>query len=1246
MSTARRPLLFHRKTQDLLADIDRELCAPDGLAWQGHPGGAGQAMLGLFGRFADIIAARLNQVPRQHFLAFLSEGGIDQLPPRAATVRLRFEPENDARPAIPVPAGTQIATRASADLPEIIFETAHAIQVIAAKLAWCIALDQRTLADRTKQANGLDAHGVFPAFQGDDVRERILYLGHELLTFEDPVIRASATVTLHFELDPGVRPTGDWTLDWSYFDGEKKAWAAVAAAGATVTDGTERLTRTGDIRLNRLPELGEAEIDGNKGRWLACRLVPASEQVTLPRINEISIHRAIHVSEQKIDPLVFSVSQAGAAFAQVKPEDGFYPFGQYPALLDGLYFRANEAFTKPGATIELQCRGDGLPDDIKNTSVLKELAVAWEYFSAEGWTRLGESQWGSYTAKRLAFRDPTCAFTARTGAEEGVPSSAVDPGIISFTVPGLGGDDPPFAETEVNGQTGYWVRAFIEKGGYSEPQPMRGGLLQRLLLGKLPAPPPKAIPPLVRSLNARYKNYRPSAESGPVVDCFGKADGGRPRPMAGQGFAPFSASVEHPALYLGFLPLGEGEKGPEPDQAKGRAAFPANTWIELHFEIGENNEDQAYPKLKWEYWNGQGWQALGKVDETRMLSRSGTVGFYGPPDHVRSPEFGREAFWLRVYRPDAVEEDRRSQDETAPANAPAAMPRIASIRLNTVPATNGESLNDAIVGSSNGEKNQVCVLPRAPILPDIQLEVREQDESTEAADQTWLAWKRVPHLLSCGPADRCYTLDPTSGTIVFGDGVHGMIPLAGRNNIRVSRYHTHSGKNGNVGPGSLIVLRSPRDALNEIRRVGNVEPAAGGADLEETPNVELRGPYSLKNRGRAITGEDFEWLAREITGVRRVYCLPAARADGAAAPGWVTVVVVPAPTHRQSDANGWPIPAPPLLRQVREYLEARGLVNLAQARGDIGEGVTDLATEDPDQIQVTGPGFVEVEVVAKVVATSPEMADGVRTEILKRLLSFLDPADGGPDRSGWQPGRDVYISEIKAEIENVPGVDHVKSAYLCTPGRQLQFLTLDGKDHVEAPIPRGSMVATFDRRIMALLADTLPRDNPVTEIRISYFGDGDMATIWGLDGLALPTKFRLNLQPDSPSRITLDRPAAFSNETAFAEWWNALGAEPALVSANRRVRAPIVSKQTETDATGRIHLISVEVCGFQAGEAIAIVPAGQISRRIEPLEVTKASPLDPSSTDSETAEKRKLPVVYVPPGHLVFSGKHDIQMGV
>ena len=512
------------------------------------------------------------------------------------------------------------------------------------------------------------------------------------------------------------------------------------------------------------------------------------------------------------------------------------------------------------------------------------------------------------------------------------------------------------------------------------------------------------------------------------------------------------------------------------------------------------------------------------------------------------------------------------------------MPRIAAIRLNTVPANNGESLNDEVVGSSNGEKNQVHVLPTAPVLPDVEIEVREQDESIEAAAQTWLAWKRVPNLLSCGPTDRCYTLDPTSGTIVFGDGEHGMIPLAGQSNIRVTHYHTHNGKNGNVGADSLIVLRNPSDALNEIRKIGNAEPAAGGADLEETANVERRGPYSLKNRGRAITPQDFEWLAREITGVRHAYCLPASKADGLYEPGCVTVVIVPAPTHTLSDANGRPIPVTSLLQQVQEYLEARGLVNLARSQGDIGDGVTDIAIEDLNRVQVTGPGFVEVEVVAEVVARSPEQADSVRKVILEQIHAFLDPADGGPDRTGWQPGRDVYISEIKAEIENVPGVDHVKSAYLRTPSRQLQFLTFAGKDNLEAAILRGSMVATFDRRIMAVLADTLPKGNPVREVRVAGFDDGDMATIWGVRGRALPFQRRVSVQHDNPALIKFDQPAEFSNESEFTNWSSGLGAEPALVSANGLVRAPILVlillKETEQDATGRVHLMGVAVRGF------------------------------------------------------------------
>lgn len=41
------------------------------------------------------------------------------------------------------------------------------------------------------------------------------------------------------------------------------------------------------------------------------------------------------------------------------------------------------------------------------------------------------------------------------------------------------------------------------------------------------------------------------------------------------------------------------------------------------------------------------------------------------------------------------------------------------------------------------------------------------------------AWTLVPSLSTAGPSDEDYTLDPATGTITFGDGVHGAIPPSG-----------------------------------------------------------------------------------------------------------------------------------------------------------------------------------------------------------------------------------------------------------------------------------------------------------------------------------------------------------------------------------------------------------------------------------------------------------------------------------
>ena len=144
------PLLFRRQTLELLAEIEKTLAVkpPDGgLGWQAQKGGPGQGMVELFGRFLDIIVARLNKAPQQHFLAYLSEGGIDQLPPIAATTQLLFTPEKDAPrpsrfpPARRSPRALRATRRRSSSRPST---TSRSFRP-----SWCVALRRTSAPSRT-----------------------------------------------------------------------------------------------------------------------------------------------------------------------------------------------------------------------------------------------------------------------------------------------------------------------------------------------------------------------------------------------------------------------------------------------------------------------------------------------------------------------------------------------------------------------------------------------------------------------------------------------------------------------------------------------------------------------------------------------------------------------------------------------------------------------------------------------------------------------------------------------------------------------------------------------------------------------------------------------------------------------------------------------------------------------------------------------------------------------------------------
>jgi predicted phage baseplate assembly protein len=212
--------------------------------------------------------------------------------------------------------------------------------------------------------------------------------------------------------------------------------------------------------------------------------------------------------------------------------------------------------------------------------------------------------------------------------------------------------------------------------------------------------------------------------------------------------------------------------------------------------------------------------------------------------------------------------------------------------------------------------------------------------------------------------------------------------------------------NSEAGPLSVKELKS---SLPFIDKVFNVQSASAGASPWTIEQFEAFGPQSIKNRGRAVTREDYEWMIRQqFSDVARVRCLPVTEPGPGGTlqfkAGGVTALIVP------FSGEPRPQPAQGLMRKVREYLTHVVLSNI---------------TTD---VHVKGPDYHAVDIETVLVPTHPEYAMVVARKAQSALDAFLHPLTGGEDRKGYGFGRPVFLSEAQAVLERIEEVDHVVSA--------------------------------------------------------------------------------------------------------------------------------------------------------------------------------------------------------------------------
>lgn len=442
------------------------------------------------------------------------------------------------------------------------------------------------------------------------------------------------------------------------------------------------------------------------------------------------------------------------------------------------------------------------------------------------------------------------------------------------------------------------------------------------------------------------------------------------------------------------------------------------------------------PPLVWEAWTDDGWIGCEiESDGTGGLNKNGDVLVHVPDGHASSIIAGERAGWLRCRLVEALPDQPTYV-------APPLINRISAFTIGgTAPTVHAETVHGELIGRSDGSPGQKFALRRRPVVPSDQ-----PATLTVITDSGVQTWEQVLHFAQSKPLDRHFRIDPWAGEVQFGPAVRtadgglrhfGAVPPRGAG-LRLESYRTGGGRIGNVAARTVVVLKT---SVPYVARVINRSPAVGGAEGETVEDAKIRGPLLLRSRGRAVTADDFEQLARDVApDAARVHCI--SEPDQ---PSGIRVLVVPQMTGDEVGAveRGHLDPPPVMLHRIAASLDARRLVG------------TKLVVQPADYSWLTA--------VVRLSARPRYDASAVRLDVLRALYGWFDPLIGGPEGTGWPFGRAVQVHEVNAALARIPGVDmsgDVEVAlYPADPtgrrGAQVQLLEL----------PRTGLVYSYDHQV-------------------------------------------------------------------------------------------------------------------------------------------------------------------------------------
>jgi len=215
----------------------------------------------------------------------------------------------------------------------------------------------------------------------------------------------------------------------------------------------------------------------------------------------------------------------------------------------------------------------------------------------------------------------------------------------------------------------------------------------------------------------------------------------------------------------------------------------------------------------------------------------------------------------------------------------------------------GRSYTDLNIGTSTGKPGQRFRVPYRPLARNLDgtSTLRIEVEETPA---NWVLWPLVSSpkgFRTLGPTDRGFLLTEgdTDAYINFGDGVSGMIPPAGTQNIRAS-LRIGGGVSGNlVGRGSL---KKPVSALAFVASFTNAVQPSGGSEKETLEELKVNIPLAQRTNDRLVAYTDAAGLLADAgLGIAKVRAVQGRNA--------CEIVVRIAATGPNPVPTGWWAPA-------------------------------------------------------------------------------------------------------------------------------------------------------------------------------------------------------------------------------------------------------------------------------------------------------------------------------------------------